>query len=238
MGYDPAMRFSIGLACVALTTTAPLALAQARVPARPAPRVSRPADIAKEAMRKEAEADQARREQGFARLEALKPAPREELRIGPAGIPLFRVLDEPDQEDNQDENAPAERRFVVAEETFERWLFGSTGDAESGRAYLEALLQRKLNDINLVRELTAVQRKKLILAGRGDIKRLFDRIEEERKEFHVVRTDPDRCGRFLQELQPLRVTIRQGPFEFGSIFAKTLKKMLDEGQLARRDRSH
>jgi hypothetical protein len=30
------------------------------------------------------------------------------------------------------------------------------------------------------------------------------------------------------------VTIRQGPFEFGSIFAKTLKKMLDEGQLARR----
>jgi hypothetical protein len=30
------------------------------------------------------------------------------------------------------------------------------------------------------------------------------------------------------------VTIRQGPFQFGSIFAKTLKKMLDEGQLARR----
>ena len=135
-------------------------------------------------MRKEAEADQARREQAFARLEALKPAPREEVRIGPAGIPLFRVLDEQDQEDEQDENAPAERRFVVAEETFDRWLFGSTGDAESGRAYLEALLQRKLNDVNLVRELTPAQRKKLVLAGRGDIKRLFDRIEEERKEFH------------------------------------------------------
>jgi hypothetical protein len=228
------MRFSVGLACVALISTAPLALAQAREAARPAPRVSRPADIANEAMRKEAEADQARREQGFARLEALKPAPREEVRIGPAGILLFRVLDEQDQEDDQDENPPAERRFVVAEETFDRWLFGSTGDAESGRAYLETLLQRKLNDINLVRELTAAQRKKLILAGRGDIKRLFDRIEEERKEFRLVRTDSDRCGRFLQELQPLRVTIRQGPFELESIFAKTLKKMLDEGQLARR----
>jgi hypothetical protein len=228
------MRFSVGLACVALTSTAPLALAQARVLARPAPRVSRPADIAKEAMRKEAEADQARREQGFARLEALKPAPREEMRIGPAGIPLFRVLDEQDQEDDPDGNAPAERRFVVAEETFDRWLFGSTGDAESGRGYLEILLRRKVEDVNQARELTPIQRKKLVLAGRGDIKRLFDRIEEERKEFHRIRTDPDRCGEFLRELQPLRVTIRQGPFEFGSIFAKTLKKMLDEGQLARR----
>ena len=238
MGYDPAMRFSIAVACVVLTSTAPLALAQARVPARPAPCVSRPAEIAKEAMRKEAEADKTRREQDFARIEALKPAPRQEVVIGPAGISMLRVLDEQDQEDEPDENAPAERRFVVAEETFDRWLFGSTGDAESGHAYFEILLQRRLNDVNLVRELTPLQRKKLVLAGRGDIKRLFDRIEEERKEFHLVRTDFDRCGRFLRELQPLRVTIRQGPFEFGSIFAKTLKKMLDEGQLARRDRSH
>jgi hypothetical protein len=234
MMYVPGMILSIGVACVALTFTAPLALAQAKVLGRSAARDSRPADSAREAIRKEAEADKALREQGFARLEALRPAPREDLRIGPAGIPLLRVLDEQDQEDEQDENAPAERRFVVAEETFDRWLFGSTGDAESGRAYLETLLQRKLNDVNLVRELTPVQRKKLVLAGRGDIKRLFDRIEEERKEFRLVRTDSDRCGRFLQELQPLRVTIRQGPFEFGSIFAKTLKKMLDDGQLARR----
>jgi hypothetical protein len=228
------MKFSIGLACVALTATASLALEQAKGPSQPAPRVSRPADIAREAIRREAEAEKARREQGFARLEALKPAPRQELLIGPAGISMLRVLDEQDQEDEPDEKAPTERRFVIAEESFDRWLFGSTGDAESGRAYLETLLQRKLNDVNLVRELTPTQRKKLLLAGRGDIKRLFDRIEEERKEFQLVRTNSDRCGQFLLELQPLRVTIHQGPFEFGSIFAKTLKKMLDEGQLARR----
>ena len=41
------------------------------------------------------------------------------------------------------------------------------------------------------------------------------------------------CGAIMR-YPDLRVTIRQGPFEFGSIFAKTLKKMLDEGQLARR----
>jgi hypothetical protein len=237
MSYDPAMSFSIALACLALASTVSLASAQVTVPARPAPDVSRPADSAREAMRREAEAERVRREQAFERLHDLKPAIQPEVRIGPAGIPLFRVVDEQDQEADPDENAPAEPRFVVAEETFDRWLLGSTGDTDSARAYLESLLQRKVDDINQVRKLSPAQRKKLILAGRGDIKRLFDRIEDERKEFHRLRTDADQCGEFLRELQPLRVTIRQGPFDFGSIFAKTLKKMLDEGQLARRSAS-
>jgi hypothetical protein len=224
---------SIGIVCVMLM--APLALTQDTKTPRPSfARFAQPVDIAAEAMRKEAEAEKAKREQAFARLKALKAGPREELQIVAGGILVRRFLDGQDDDDEPDEKAPARPRFVIAEESFDRWIFGSTGDAKSGRAYLEALLQSKINDVNKVRGLTPAQKKKLLLAGRGDIKRLFDRIEEERKEFALVRTDAAHCERFFRELNPLRVTMRQGPFEFGSIFAKTLQKMLDEGQLARR----
>ena len=155
-------------------------------------------------MRKEAEADKARRERAFERLQDLKPAPRQRgAHRSPWHLALpGRGRAGPGRRTGR--KRARRRQFVVAEETFDRWLFGSTGDADSGRAYLESLLQRKVEDVNQVRELSLAQRKKLVLAGRGDIKRLFDRIEDERKEFRRIRTEAERCGEFLRELQPLR----------------------------------
>ena len=53
--------------------------------------------------------------------------------------------------------------------------------------------------------LTPVQKNKLPLAGRRDIKRLLDRIEDERKTFEHLRTDLTRCQGFLMQLQPLGI---------------------------------
>ena len=125
-------------------------------------------------------------------------------------------------------------RVVVLEETFDQVVYGSTGDADSGRAYLEKFLERKIRGSRPGPAALARSEERLLLAGRGDIKRLFDRIEEERKEFLRFRDDLDLCVAFLAGLRPLQLHLRQGPFEFDSIFAKTLKKMLDQGELARR----
>ena len=106
----------------------------------------------------------------------------------------WRQLDEPEGEDDADENRPKRARVMILEETFDQVVFGSTGDADSGRAYLEKILDRKIAELEQVRRPTLVQKKRLLLAGKGDVKRLLDRIEEERKAFQLVRND----------LEPLR----------------------------------
>jgi hypothetical protein len=195
-------------------------------------------DPAAEAMRREAEAATRQRLEAFARIRAL-PAPA--APVQPArpvfvgrGILVEDLLEEPAEEDGAEEDKPKPPRPVISRRTFDRVVFGSTGDADSGRAYLERILSGKIRTVEQVCRLTPAQAKRLLLAGRGDLKRLFDRIEEERKEFERLRGDVDRCVDFLRELRPLQIALRQGPFEFGSIYAKTLRKMLDEGELARR----
>jgi hypothetical protein len=77
-------------------------------------------------------------------------------------------------------------------------------------------------------KLTDRQRAKLKLAGRGDIKRFFDRVEESRIDFEVQR-QTFRTGRTaLLRLDPLLQVYREGPFGDGSLFAKTLRRISDD----------
>jgi hypothetical protein len=190
-----------------------------------------------EAMRREAEIRAAAREGAFRRIaEIPNPPPfvqerfefanwvivrgvhRPTGRNMPASLSLDRIgqllEEEPDQADWL--------IHEVAAETFDPYLFGPSTGPESVRAYFGKLLERRLNELALYRELTLDQRKKLLLAGRGDIKRLFDRIETARSQFLVLRSDVRRCMDFLATLDPLRQELRRGPFGDGSLFAKTL----------------
>jgi hypothetical protein len=188
-------------------------------------------DAATQAMRREAEAAAKQKRDAFARLEKLPaPAPVWRRPVADLNAVLWKEVEPGDER----VFPPRRPKVLVLEETFDQAVFGSTGDAESGRAYLEKMLDRKIKEVEQVRRLLPAQKKRLSLAGRGDIKRLFDRIEEERKEFQLVRDNLERCAEFLDGLRPIQIALRQGPFEFGSLYAKTLKKMLDEGELARR----
>jgi hypothetical protein len=213
--------------------------------ASPVPRRPQPAiDHAAEALRREAEAGIKERENDFARLKALPPAAPRALPVvrrgidaNRAGVPfpdnlavvrggvLVRLARVPTDRVANDEDEPPGPQFLVTQETFDFNVFGTTGDVDPARAYMETLLTKKIYEIGWNRPLTSVQNKKLQLAGRGDIKRLLDRIEDERKTFEHLRTDLDRCEEFLMRLQPLRLAIRRGPFGSESLFVKTLKKM-------------
>jgi hypothetical protein len=147
------------------------------------------ADRAIEAMRREALAAAAAREAEFKRLAALPALPpiaaQAQLVMGdrillrriqraPAGEPfLVRGADELGDLSDPDLEAGAEPRYAVAEESFNLFLLGTTGDTDSVQAYFTAVLDRRIKDVARTDDLTTGQRRKLQLAGRGDIKRLL-----------------------------------------------------------------
>jgi hypothetical protein len=77
------------------------------------------------------------------------------------------------------------------------------------------------------------EKEKVVLPARGDVKRLFDRIHDARKQFELLRADLKSGQRFLQVLHPLHRVLRRDLYDAGSVFAKALKKIADEGDGAR-----
>jgi hypothetical protein len=135
--------------------------------------------------------------------------------------------DEDEAEDIENENRPAlprRQEFIVASESFDQWLF--SGDTIGGRRVrLNDNLRRTIERVDPAHRLTAVQRQKLELAGRGDIKHFFDQVEAKRREFEQIRTDIQKCRAFVRTLRPFRQAYVSGPFDEGSLFSKVFKAM-------------
>jgi len=138
----------------------------------------------------------------------------------------------------QNEDPAPELQHTVAHRAFDLEVFGSTGDAATARDFMNGLLANKISRSEGMHRCSPLEKKKLELAGHGDIKRLLDRIEEERKVFDRAWEDPGRSRESLLRLRTLRLEIRRGPFGAESLFAKTLKKMGDTEGLARGKPGH
>jgi hypothetical protein len=93
----------------------------------------------------------------------------------------------------------------------------------------------QVDDVGRACKLSEIQKRKLILAGKGDIKRFLDKVDEKRKKFEKVKTDQNKVNEIYQELQPLQVTLNSGLFTEGSLFSKTLKKTLEGEQATHYD---
>jgi hypothetical protein len=144
----------------------------------------------------------------------------------PAGAQVLDVDDEPEAQ------APAQPEFFLSEENFDIWVFGNTRSGPAARTRLETQLKLQVDEVDRVARLSAAQRKTLELAGRGDIKRFFDRVEQKRKEFQLVRNDQQKFSDFYQELRTLQLVFNGGLIGDGSFFAKALKKTLAGEQSA------
>ena len=81
--------------------------------------------------------------------------------------------------------------------------------------------------------LSEIEKKRLVLAGKGDIKRFFDRVEEKRKKFDKVKTDQNKIGEIYQELLPLQMALNAGLFGEDSFHAKMVKRVLSPEQMTR-----
>jgi hypothetical protein len=127
---------------------------------------------------------------------------------------------------------PEQGVFVMNDMQFDQWVYGGVNDSAARRRF-DSLLTLKIEDVDRTCGMTEDQKKKLRLAGRGDVKRFFDRVEEKRRKFQNLKTDPNKVGEIFQEIQPFRQTISSGVFGEGSFFAKTLRNTLTGEQAAR-----
>ncbi len=148
---------------------------------------------------------------------------------GKAGTVTLTLPEAPQPGDAGDDRQPVRPllRFdlstaVLETENFDRWLFGNAGSAKKWQWRLEEILLAKVEDATLLRKLTDAQTAKLRLAGKGDIKRLFDEIEDRRREFERDRLSFGAGLEALRRLEPIAQTYREGLFGKGSLFAKTL----------------
>jgi G3E family GTPase len=122
---------------------------------------------------------------------------------------------------------------VVDPENFDHWLFHDERSEEDRHRHLDLILQSKLNAAARDHKLTDSQRAKLQLAGRGDIKRFFDQVENRRQDFEKNRQSFRTGLAALQRLEPLVQIYREGAFGEGSLFAKTLFKITDDQKAVR-----
>ena len=94
---------------------------------------------------------------------------------------------------------------------------------------LDNQLRFTAQNLAISQKLTSAQQQKLILAGKGDIKRWLDRVEESRSRFQlpVVRDGQELKKlqqEFKREAERLRAE-RQNLFGQGSLVDKTLRHM-------------
>jgi hypothetical protein len=124
---------------------------------------------------------------------------------------------------------------------FDQATLGAKG-AEAraaARRRLDSLLAARIAAMDSICGLSASQKQKLELAGRGDLKQLFDRVEKSRKEFQVAREDGtfDAVRNLLDtDIATLRTALRSGPFDDDSLFARVARKTLSAEQADKYDR--
>jgi len=125
-------------------------------------------------------------------------------------------------------------RFVLNEANFDQWVFGNASPKNlSTEERFKALLAVNIADVERSCPLSESQKRKLLLAGRGDIKRFTDRVADARAVFHRLNNDQNGINAIFQETQPLAALLANGLFGVDSLYTKTLATTLEPEQAAR-----
>ncbi len=144
------------------------------------------------------------------------------------------------REEFVEDTDPPASRIEFPMRMFDELAFGRGANAESARDQLQKDLRRRIEAVGHVCRLTDAQTKKLELAGRGDIKHFFDRVEQLRCRFYEpytidggVREAAERVAELVHETLPLQRVRHAGLFLFGddSLFMRTLRGIATAEQI-------
>jgi hypothetical protein len=113
------------------------------------------------------------------------------------------------------------------------WIGGGLGTPQAARELFEAQLKSRVDRLNGRYQLSATQQKKLFVAGRGDIKRFFDRVDDLRRRQELAAGDREARLANIQDFISLTKAARRDLFDAQSIFAKTIKSTLTPEQIER-----
>jgi hypothetical protein len=134
--------------------------------------------------------------------------------------------------DEQDEVVVRQTTFEVSDAQFDQWAFGGRMDGTTVRPKLESLLTMQIEQIDRSCHLTESQKKKLRLAGHGDMKRFLDRVEEKRSLLKGIQ-DRSKVNEIFQQIQTFQIALNSGLFGEESFFFRTIGRTLNEEQSAR-----
>lgn len=138
---------------------------------------------------------------------------------------------------------PAAGQIQWTDETFDQQVFNRGGgpvqNAAGARKELDRSLLLNIQDIDRVCKLTEAQKKKLQLAGRGDIKRFYDRYEVVKQKFQRLKPKlqgdnwQEAWQELWQDINPLQMSLQSGLFLEASLLHKSLRHTLTAEQLPR-----
>lgn len=141
--------------------------------------------------------------------------------------------------------AAPKMRFRLAADTFDNWVSGISTQAGNAdrqdradelRSRLQEFVRRRILAIDRICKLSDSQKRKLELAGRGEVHVIAARYEELRKEFERVRDDQAKAFATLELARPLQGIFHSGSFDSETLFEKVLRSTLTPEQVAEYDR--
>ncbi|MBI3866801.1 MAG: hypothetical protein HY290_33395 [Planctomycetia bacterium] len=145
------------------------------------------------------------------------------------------------QPQGEDATLDEELRIVrIDDSSLNQILHGNAATDESVCEVLSAELHGRIEALDQACQLTDVQKRKLTVAGRGDIRRFIHRVDDLRRKYQSEWVDEsDFQARFhlvrqcTRESQPLRRVSIGGEFLADSIYVKTLRNCLTADQSTR-----
>ncbi len=117
---------------------------------------------------------------------------------------------------------------------FDSWIFSNMQSAENARRLLGDRIEMEIDRITFSTPLREDQILKIRFAGKGDIKRFFDDVEDARDEFRKVQAkgeiDQNNINDIYQLAMPLQQRISQGLFGKTSLLKKVAQATVDDQQ--------
>lgn len=126
------------------------------------------------------------------------------------------------------------QRLIELRQLIQRRVTDFDGTAAGLRKQLETRLSGRLDALQYTCHLTAPQTKKLELAGRGDVKRLMDRIDPIFES--SAKSSPGEIDQLASETRDLQKALN-GLFDAGSLFSKTMITTLTHEQFVENERA-
>jgi len=116
------------------------------------------------------------------------------------------------------------------DQQFEQWVFQQYGNAATARTKLKEALELYTEDIDRTCGLSEFQKRKLRLAGRGDIERFFRTFEKVKQKFQLIRNDQQKVNQIFQDVTPLQAQMTTGLFTRDSLLQKCLVNTINREQ--------
>lgn len=183
------------------------------------------------------------------RIEVIQPAGVEVLRVirppveARLAVPPVSPREDPDEPDQPVDPAVARRQRLIREQhevltqhylsLFNRQVYGGSAGERETREQLESALERRVHELKRTGGFDDPQARKLRAAGRGDLKRFFDRAHEARQQLRaeIDRSQPAavNLSRIVRPLTAEREALEKVE---GPIFARTLARTLTDAHRA------